>query len=67
MGMSGMKRHLGGPFSIRVRLLVFGFAGASYRNARIQECTLSFKSRIGHIFKGVHGYINNFKDFNFVF
>lgn len=45
MGMSGMKRHLGGPFSRRVRLLVFGFAGASYRNARIQEYTLSFKSQ----------------------
>lgn len=35
MGMSGMKGHLGGPFSCRVGLLVFGFADASrcYRNA----------------------------------
>lgn len=35
MGMSGMKECLGGLFSCRVGLLVFGFADASYRNARI--------------------------------
>lgn len=35
MGMSGMKGRLRGPFSCRVGLLVFGFADARYRNARI--------------------------------
>lgn len=35
MGMSGMKGRLGGPFSCRVGLLVFGSVDAAYRNARI--------------------------------